>query len=95
MISAALIALASLSAPVATPVAAVPASAAYASDTVAHLKGHPAVARPAKAQRSAAPACHPDVSKGRACRHHVAQARQATEASATAVAVAATNARID
>jgi hypothetical protein len=72
MISAVLLALASISAP-----AAAPATAAYAGDSVTAAKGHPAVARGKVARSSAPVACHPEPSKGRVCRHHVAQAEQA------------------
>lgn len=63
--------------------------AGYAGETIAHSKGHMTVAaRDAAPARTAAPAvCHPDPSKGRACRHHVAQAEEArAERSAFAVA---------
>ncbi|WP_159983507.1 MULTISPECIES: hypothetical protein [unclassified Novosphingobium] len=80
MISAALFALVSLSSPSAAPV-----SAAYAGETIAAMKGHPTPARSAAA-RSAAPAvCHPDPSKGRACRHVVVQAEQAERATLAGV----------
>ncbi|EJL26500.1 hypothetical protein PMI02_02997 [Novosphingobium sp. AP12] len=72
MISAALLALVSLSAP-----AAVPAAAGYAGDSVTAGKGHPAVARGKVARSSAPVACHPEPSKGRVCRHNIAQAEQA------------------
>ena len=70
MISAALIALVSLSAPVSSPLA-------YAGDSVAASKGHPAVAVRGQGKASAPAVCHPDPSKGRACRHAIVQAEQA------------------
>ncbi|KMS53470.1 hypothetical protein V474_22410 [Novosphingobium barchaimii LL02] len=81
MISAALLALVSLSSPFAAPAPApAPAPAAYAGETIAAMKGHPTPAR-SSAARSAAPAvCHPDPSKGRACRHVIVQAEQAERA---------------
>jgi hypothetical protein len=72
MISAVLLALASLSIP-----SAAPATAALAGDSVTAGKGHPAVARGKVARSSAPVACHPDPSKGRVCRHNIAQAEQA------------------
>lgn len=72
MISAALLALVSLSAPSAAPI-----SSAYAGESVAAAKGHPAVARGKVARSSAPVACHPEPSKGRVCRHNIAQAEQA------------------
>ncbi|SFG39888.1 hypothetical protein SAMN05518801_12228 [Novosphingobium sp. CF614] len=70
MISAFLLALATLSGPAAAP------DAAYASDTIRHLKGHPSLpAAPAnQARKTANAACHPDPGKGRVCRHRQAQA---------------------
>jgi hypothetical protein len=71
MISAVLLALASLSTPAAAPVA-------YAGESVAAGKGHATPAKPTAVARSRAPvACHPEPSKGRACRHNVVQAEQA------------------
>ncbi|WP_404482330.1 hypothetical protein [Novosphingobium sp. BL-52-GroH] len=85
MISAALLALVSLSSPAAAPV-----SAGYAGETVAAMKGHPTPARGAPVARSSAPvACHPEPSKGRVCRHNIAQAEQ-TERAALAQADAGT-----
>lgn len=51
--------------------------AAHVSDTIRHLKGQhslPVAAAGPKAR--AAQACHPDPSKARACRHHMAQAQE-------------------
>lgn len=65
--------------------------AALANNTVAHLKGHTAVAAPAKPSTNKAKpraVCHPDPSKGRACRHHNAQAEAKTAAPALARAEA-------
>lgn len=74
IVSATLLALVSLSAPAAP--AAAPA-VAYAGESVAASKGHPALPRAAKS-RSAAPAvCHPDPTKGRVCRHNIVQAQAA------------------
>ncbi|VWX51565.1 hypothetical protein [Novosphingobium sp. 9U] len=75
MITATLLALASLS----TPATALLPTASYAQDTVRASKGHPSLPARADAGRtSAAPAvCHPDPSKGRACRHHVAKKQEA------------------
>ncbi|MCJ2176970.1 hypothetical protein [Novosphingobium album (ex Hu et al. 2023)] len=72
MISAFLLAIAGLSA---TPASAYPA---YGTDTVRSLKGHPSLPVAAKAEKSAATQakCHPEPSKGRTCRHHVAQTKQ-------------------
>jgi hypothetical protein len=83
MISAVLLALVSLSAP-----ASAPATAAYAGETITAMKGHATPAKRAAATRShAAPvACHPEPSKGRACRHTIVQAEQAERAAALAVA---------
>ncbi|HUD29393.1 MAG TPA: hypothetical protein VMQ93_11015 [Novosphingobium sp.] len=75
MISAALLALVSLSAPAAAPVAA-----GYAGDSVVAAKGHPIPARGKVARSSAPVACHPEPSKGRVCRHNVVQAEQAERA---------------
>jgi len=51
--------------------------AAYASDTIRDMKGHPPiVARADPAPRAAPAVCHPDPMKGRACRHHVAKAEE-------------------
>ncbi|HKT85908.1 MAG TPA: hypothetical protein VJQ77_07485 [Novosphingobium sp.] len=76
MISALLLVLAS-------PAAAAPGlNAGYASDTIRHLKGHSSLpSRAASGARTAATAaCHPDPSKGRACRHHNAKAAETREA---------------
>lgn len=72
MIATALLALVSLSAPSAAPM-----SVAYAGESVAAGKGHPTLARGTATRSSAPVACHPEPSKGRVCRHHVAQAEQA------------------
>jgi hypothetical protein len=72
MISAALLALVSLSTPASTSLAT-----AYAGDSVAASKGHPAIVARAQGKASAPTVCHPDPSKGRACRHAVVQAEQA------------------
>ena len=70
MVSAFLLALATLSA----PALAAPASAGYSPDTIRHMKGHPSLPVAREAKDSAAPAvCHPDPTKGRICRHHVAK----------------------
>lgn len=85
MPSLALLVVAAFAAP--SP-AAIPV-ASYAGDTIAHSKGHIAVAaRTASPARSAAPTvCNPDPSKGRACRHHVAKTEEArAERSTFAVA---------
>lgn len=81
MISAALLALVSLSSPVSGTVA-------YAGDSVAAGKGHPAVAARGAVKSSAPTVCHPDPSKGRACRHTVVQAEAAAQAKAPAFAAA-------
>jgi len=84
MISAALFVLISLSSP-----SAAPAQAAYAGETIAAMKGHPTPAR-SSTTRSAAPAvCHPDPSKGRACRHVIVQAEQAERATLAEAAAGA------
>jgi hypothetical protein len=70
MISAALLALVSLSAPASAPLA-------YAGESVAASKGHPAVVARGQGKASAPTVCHPDPSKGRACRHAIVQAEQA------------------
>ncbi|MEE4454997.1 hypothetical protein [Novosphingobium resinovorum] len=70
MISAALLALVSLSAPAS-------ATVSYAGDSVTASKGHPTLAARGAAKSSAPAVCHPEPSKGRACRHVVAQAEQA------------------
>jgi hypothetical protein len=86
MISAALLALASLT-------AAVPAPAAYAGETISAMKGHPALpARAATAKSGAPVACHPEPTKGRACRHHIVQAEQAKRQAAVLRADAGTSA---
>lgn len=72
MISALLLAVATLSTPAAGQ------SPAYGSDTARALKGHgalPAGATELKSAKGPA-ACHPDPAKGRICRHHIAQAEQ-------------------
>jgi hypothetical protein len=73
MISALLLAIAGLSTP------AAPQTAAYGSDTIAHLKGHPSVpAREDSPKQASVPAaCHPDNSKGRVCRIANARAEDA------------------
>lgn len=76
MISALLLALA-------MPSALVPeAGAAYASDTIRHLKGHPSVpaGSTTRVRTAATAACHPDPYKGRACRHHQAKAEARSDA---------------
>lgn len=79
-ISAAVLALATLSTPVAST------TAAYAGESVTASKGHATPAR--VASRASAPvACHPDPMKGRACRHLIVQAEQA-DGKAVAVAEA-------
>lgn len=87
MISAVLLAVATLSTPSAAP------AAAYAPDTIRHLKGHASLPAPSARKDRAAPAvCHPDPGKGRMCRHHVAQqeaAHRETLASADAAGKAA------
>lgn len=75
MISAALLALVSLSGSTAAPV-----SAAYAGETIAAMKGHATPARGTAVKSRAPVACHPEPSKGRACRHNIAQAEQADRA---------------
>lgn len=81
MISAALLALVSLSSPL-------QGTAAYAGDSVRASKGHPAVAVRGAAKASAPSVCHPDPSKGRACRHTIVQAEQAEQRPEFAVAEA-------
>ncbi len=84
MISAALLALVSLSSPAAAPV-----TFGYAGEAVTAAKGHPTPAKRTVVAKSSAPvACHPEPSKGRACRHNIVQAEQA-ERSAVADAGAA------
>ena len=64
--------------------------AAIANETIAHLKGHPAVAAPkAKTTSSARVACHPEPSKGRDCRHRAMQADAKATAQAEGTALAA------
>lgn len=83
MISAALLALVSLS----VPAAAAP-QAGYAGETVTAAKGHPTPAARGTVARSSAPvACHPEPSKGRACRHNIVQAEQAERAALTSAEV--------
>lgn len=75
MISAALLALVSLASP------AVQAVPAYAGETVTAMKGHAALPARTTVAKSGAPvACHPEPSKGRACRHLIVQAEQADRA---------------
>ncbi|MFC0685498.1 hypothetical protein [Novosphingobium clariflavum] len=64
--------------------------AAIANETIAHLKGHPAVSAP-KAKRTAAArvACHPEPSKGRDCRHRALQADAKAAAQSDAAQLAA------
>lgn len=69
MISAVLLSLASVSAPVA-------AGAAYAAET-AQNQHHATSARNGGARRATVVPCNPDPLKGRACRHHQVQAEQA------------------
>ncbi|WP_395331168.1 hypothetical protein WBP06_01545 [Novosphingobium sp. BL-8H] len=68
--------------------------AAIANETVAHLKGNLAVPAPKpQAASSARPACHPEPSKGRDCRHRTAQANaKAIGANTGAAALAQTEA---
>lgn len=83
LISAAVLAFVSLSTPT-----SIAAPAAYAGESVMASKGHAIPARPAvAAKREKQVACHPDPSKGRACRHNLVQAEQA-ERPALAVAEA-------
>lgn len=72
MISVLLLALASPS------TSALELNAGYAPDTIRHLKGHSSLpAGSTTGARTAATAtCHPDPSKGRACRHHHAKAEE-------------------
>lgn len=82
IISATAFALASLSSPAGAGHAP---TAAYAGDTIAHMKGHAAPARPVVAVKAGpAAACHPEPSKGRACRHHAAQAEETRRAERSA-----------
>ena len=72
MISAAILAVAALSA--GSPLAAAPSGAALTPSTIAHLKGQMAIPASAeKPARTATVACHPEPTKGRACRVHNAQ----------------------
>ena len=72
MISAFLLALAALSSP------ADLSSAGYAPDTIRHLKGHASLPAPSERKDDAVPAvCHPDPTKGRICRHHIAKKQAA------------------
>lgn len=84
MISAALLALATLSSP-----ATVAPAAGYAPNSIRHLKGHASLPAPSPRQDRAAPAvCHPDPGKGRVCRHHITQRKAAhREALASATSV--------
>lgn len=64
--------------------------AGYAPDTIRALRGHhslPATTE-TKDAKGAAPVCHPDPLKGRACRHHHAKAEQSAAREALAVAKA-------
>ncbi|MCJ2187170.1 hypothetical protein [Novosphingobium beihaiensis] len=72
MISAFFLAIAGLSA---APANAYPA---YAADTVRRLKGHASLPATARGPKPAATQikCHPEPTKGRACRHHAMQAKQ-------------------
>ncbi|WP_232494329.1 hypothetical protein [Novosphingobium kaempferiae] len=88
MISAALLALVSLSTPGA-------ATVAYAGESIGAAKGHPTVVARGTAKSASAPTvCHPDPSKGRACRHTIVQAEQA-QRPVFAVADATTAAKQD
>jgi hypothetical protein len=86
MITATLLALATLTAPLTL---AAP-SAGYSPDTMRHLKGHPSLpARAATKTRSTAPTvCNPDPSKGRVCRHHVGKQEEARNEGRTPAAFA-------
>ncbi len=46
---------------------------AAAANTIAHLKGHTATAAPQARQAAAPRVCHPEPTKGRDCRHRIAQ----------------------
>lgn len=84
MISAALLAIATLS----SPVAVVPA-AGYTPNTIRHLKGHASLPAPSERKDRAAPAvCHPDPAKGRVCRHNIAQQKAAHREALASVAPA-------
>lgn len=85
IISATVFALVSLSSPTGATSPVHAPTAAYAGDTIAHMKGHAAPARPVVAVKAGpAAACHPEPSKGRACRHHAAQAEEARRAERSA-----------
>ena len=75
MISAVLLAVASLSVSAPAP------QAGFAPDTVRAMKGHHAIPSTTKAKHRAASAvCHPDPLKGRACRHHHAKLEEKADA---------------
>jgi len=84
MIAATLLALAALGTPSAI---SLPAPGEYA-DTMRDVRGQaslPTAPSVSKTVSSAPAVCHPDPSKGRACRHHVskqAEAKRADRASA-------------
>ncbi|EIZ77849.1 hypothetical protein WSK_3519 [Novosphingobium sp. Rr 2-17] len=74
-----------------------PAAANYAGDTIAHSKGHIVAARTTtgNARPGASAVCHPDPSKGRVCRHHVAKAEEARNERQAAAALAVADVRQD
>lgn len=88
MPSIALMVLATFAAPTPT------ATLGYAGDTIAHSKGHIAVAsRSVESSGAGASAvCHPDPMKGRACRHRVAKAEERRDQRLAAAEIVAADA---